>query len=55
MRKINFKHLIARSVDVGANSVGVNSPWGETGRHSMNVLRNYELISQVSQKFAYGF
>ena len=25
-RKINFKHLIARSVDVGANSVGANSP-----------------------------
>ena len=29
--KINFKHLIASRVDVGTNSVGANSPWGETG------------------------
>ena len=32
-RKINFKRLIACWVDVGANSVWANSPWGETGRY----------------------
>ena len=35
-RKINFKHLIARGVDVGANSVKPNSPWGETGGYPSN-------------------
>ena len=35
MKKINLKHLIARWVDVGANSVGANSPWGKTSRDQL--------------------
>ena len=45
MRKINLKHLIARWVNVGANSVGVNSPWGKTGRQR---LHHAHLCSKMS-------
>ena len=37
-RKMNFKHLIASWVDMGSNSLGANSPWGETGRATFEIL-----------------
>ena len=36
-RKINFKHLMARGVDVGANS-----PWGETGNYLHKITQLME-------------
>ena len=54
-RKINFKHLIASCVDMRANLVWANSPWGETGSYptkytntliSMKSIIKYNLQTQ---------
>ena len=48
-RKINFKNLIASWVDVGANSVGVDLPWGKTGSYQLKEKSGFQ-ISIVKPK-----
>ena len=53
-RKINFKHLIASWVNVGANLTGANSPWGETGsyqKRSSDVSYILSYLTKLKNQF----